>query len=68
MIQNDQELKVTQERIVRFESLLVQLRVSASREEFAQVSGSYRHEIERMHADVMTYLSRHSSETLATAR
>jgi hypothetical protein len=64
MIQNDQELKGTQERIVRFESLLAQLRVSASREEFPQVSGSYRREIEKMHAEVMAYLSRHSSETL----
>ena len=68
MILNDEELKVTQERIVRFESLLAQLRVSASREEFPQVSGSYRQEIERMHTEVMAYLSRHSSETLALAR
>ena len=45
-----------------------QLRVSASHEEFPQVSGSYRREIETMHTEVMAYLSRHSSETLATAR
>ncbi|MBB6050153.1 hypothetical protein [Armatimonas rosea] len=62
MIQNDQELRVTQERIVRFESLLAQLRVSASREEFPQVSGGYRREIERMHTEVMEYLTRHSSD------
>ncbi|WP_395094599.1 hypothetical protein [Armatimonas sp.] len=42
VIHHDQELKVTQERIVRFE-------------------------IERMHTEVMAYLSRHSTEVLATA-
>ncbi len=68
MIQNDQELCVTQERIVRFESLLAQLRVSTSRDEFPDVSSSYRREIERMHREVMDYLTRHSTETLIAAR
>jgi hypothetical protein len=68
MIQNDQELRITQERVIRFESLLAQLRVSASRDEFPGVSSGYRQEIERMHAEVMDYLTRHSTETLQVAR
>ena len=62
MIRNDQELEVTQERIAYFQRLLAQLRVTATPEEFPAVMSGYRAEIERMHAEVLEYLTRHASE------
>jgi hypothetical protein len=62
MICTDQELKATQERISYFQSVLGQLRITATREEFPLVSGGYRAEIERMQADVLNYLTQHISE------
>ncbi len=56
MIANDQELEVTQERIMKFEKLLADLRRTARAEEFAAVSSGYRLEIERMQAEVLEYL------------
>ncbi len=61
MIQNDQELNGTQERIAYFQRLLSQLRVTATPEEFPLVASGYRMEIERMQAEVLEYLTRHSS-------
>jgi hypothetical protein len=63
MIQNDQELKGTQERIAYFEGLVAQFRVSVQPENFAGMAGGYLAEIEKMHLEVMDYLSRHSSKT-----
>ena len=62
MIQNDQELEVTQERIGYFQGLLAQLRTTATPEEFPLVASGYRAEIERMQAEVLEYLTRHVSE------
>ena len=62
MIQNDQELEVTQERIGYFQSLLAQLRVTATPEEFPLVVSGYRAEIEHMQAEILEYLTRHVSE------
>ncbi len=64
MIQNDIELKATQERITWIENLVAQFRVAKmSQEEFKLMSGGYLAEVEKMHAEVMEYLSKHSSET-----
>jgi len=57
MIRNEQELKVTQERIGYFQQLLMQLRQTARPDEFRAVSGGYRIEIERMQAEVLEYLT-----------
>ena len=65
MIQNDQELRVTQERIIYFERLLAQLRVSAQPHEFPAVASGYRAEIERMQHEALDYLTRHASEGVA---
>ena len=65
MINNDQELTVTQQRIAYFEQLLAKLRVSARPSEFPPVASGYRAEIERMHTEVLDYLTRHSSEAPA---
>ncbi len=62
MIQNDNQLEATQERIARFEKILLQLRVTARPEEFAAVSSGYRRELEKMQAEVLEYFSHHSSE------
>ena len=62
MIHNDQELQATQERIVYFQRLLAQLRITATPEEFSSVTSSYRAEVIRMQEDVLAYLTRHASE------
>lgn len=59
MIQTDQELKVTQERIAYFEGLVAQFRVTTSPQEFKFLAGGFLDEIEKMHAEVMEYLGRH---------
>lgn len=67
MISNDQELKVTQERIAYFEGLVAQFRVSIKPENFAAMADGYLSEIEKMHLEVMEYLSRHSTEPAEAA-
>ncbi len=57
MIQSDQELKVTRERVSYLLDLLARLRVSSRPEEFSLVSGGYRAEIERMQREILDYLT-----------
>ena len=64
MIQNDTELKTSQQRIAYFQDLLLQFRVKASAEEFSLVSSGYRAEIEKMQEEVLEYLTRHVSESV----
>ena len=68
MIQNDIELKTSQQRIAYFQDLLLQLRVKASAEEFSLVSGGYRMEIEKMQEEVLEYLTRHVSEPIQVTK
>ena len=58
MIANDQELKVTQERITHLQGWLARIRQNARPEEFEAVASGYRLEIERMQAEVLEYLLR----------
>lgn len=67
MIQNDQELKVTQGRIAYLLDLLARLRVSSRPEEFALVSGGYRAEVERMQREVLDYLTQPAVPAAARA-
>jgi len=62
MIQNDVELKCTQERIAWFEGLVAQFRVSVEPETFPAMVEGYLAEIEKMHAEVIEYLKRHASQ------
>lgn len=62
MIQNDRELEGAQQRIIKFQAILTQLRVTATPQEFSYVAGGYKAEIEKMQAEVLSYLMRHSSE------
>ena len=67
MIQNDTELKTSQQRIAYFQDLLLQLRVKASAE-FSLVSSGYRAEIEKMQEEVLEYLTRHVSEPIQVTK
>lgn len=58
MIQNDQEFSVTQERIAKFQSWLLQMRQTTSPREFEKMASGYRLEIERMQTEVLSYLLR----------
>ena len=68
MIQNDTELKTSQQRIAYFQDLLLQLRVQATAEEFLLVSSGYRAEIEKMQEEVLEYLTRHVCEPIQAAK
>ena len=67
MIGNDQELKVTRDRISYLLDLLTRLRVSSRPEELALVSGGYRAEVERMQREVLDYLTLPATQTTAKA-
>jgi hypothetical protein len=58
VINNDNELKVTRDRIGYFLDLLARLRQSSRPEELHLVSRGYRAEVERMQQDVLDYLTR----------
>ena len=57
MIQSDQELKITQERIAYLLDLLARLRIGNRPEDLALVSGGYRTEVDRMQREVLDYLT-----------
>ena len=67
MIQNDQELAVTRERIAYFLDLLARLRISSRPEELALVTSGYRAEVERMLREVLDYLTQPATPTAAKA-
>ena len=58
MIENDQELQVTQERIAHLQQCLMQIRQTARPAEFEAVTSGYRLEIERMQTEILDYLLR----------
>jgi hypothetical protein len=63
MIHDENELRVTKERIAYFLDLLARLRVSSRPEEFPLVAGGYRAEVERMQQEVLDFLTRHATQT-----
>ena len=63
MIQNDQELAVTRERISYFLDLLARLRVSSRSEELPFVTSGYRAEVERMQREMLDYLTQPAQTT-----
>jgi hypothetical protein len=62
VIVNDEELNGTRARIAYFEDLLAQMRVSAKPDLFPAMASGYRAEIEKMHSEVLEYLTRHVSQ------
>lgn len=67
MIQNDQLLSVTQDRIADFVKQLAALRVTSTPDEYPLVASGYRAELQRMQQEVLDYLARHSTQTAARA-
>jgi hypothetical protein len=67
MIQNDEELAITRERIGYFLDLLARLRLSCRPAELPLVTGGYRAEVERMQREVLDYLTCPVEETPAGA-
>ena len=65
MIQNDKELQGTQERIAFFARLVANMRTVESPENFHLMASGYLAEIEKMNAEMVEYLRRHSSEPVA---
>jgi len=65
VIKNDDELTVTTTRIVYFVNLLKGIRIASRVTEYPSVSGGYLAEVQKMHQEVIDYLSRHASETTA---
>jgi hypothetical protein len=58
LINDEKELKTTQQRIVRFQRWLAQMRQTARAGEFEAAADGYRLEVERMQAEVLDYLLR----------
>ena len=63
MIQNDQELAVTRERVSYFLDLLTRLRVNSRPNELAMVTSGYRAEVERMQCEMLDYLTQPAEQT-----
>ena len=67
MIHTDQELKVTRERIARFEDQLAHLRqVEANPANYHSSASGFLAEIDRMQLEVREYLSLHPTEMAMT--
>lgn len=63
MIQNDQELEATKERIQYFQQQVEKLRqVETNPQNYWLSAGGYLTEIDRMNLEVREYLSLHPSE------
>ena len=57
MIRNDTELRATQERILLFERILAEVRRTYSQSNYAAMDEGYLLEIDKLLADIRTYLS-----------
>ena len=65
MIQNNQELEATQERILRFQKQLEKLQeVETNPRNYELSAGGFLAEIDRMKLEVSAYLSFHPSELI----
>ena len=68
MIANDQELKVTLERIARFQAQVAHLRrMESDPANYRAAVSGFLAEIDRMQLEVREYLSLHPSECAVTA-
>jgi hypothetical protein len=63
MIQSDQELQVTRERISYLLDLLTRLCVSCRPEELSLVTSGYRAEVERRQREMLDYLTQPAQTT-----
>jgi hypothetical protein len=67
VIQNDQELTVTRERIGYFLDLTARLRIGCRPEELPLVTSGYRAEIEQMQREMLDYLTQPAAHPTAKA-
>ena len=58
VIQNEQELEVTRQRIVAFQDALLALRRNQSPSNYAQITKNFLYEIKKMEEEVHEYLQR----------
>jgi hypothetical protein len=65
VIRNDVELRATQGRIAFFENTVAQMRVACAPDEFPEMASAWLAELERMHTDIIAFLSRHACEPIA---
>ena len=65
MIQNDEELKVTRERIAYLLDVLARLRIKQSARGVGPRIGRVQGEVERMQREVLDYLTQPASQTTA---
>lgn len=68
MIANDDQLKVTMERITRFQAQVAHLRaVETNPANYHAAAGAFLAEIDRMQLEVREYLSLHPAELASSA-
>jgi hypothetical protein len=65
MMQNDVELQAAQEYVLRFERILAAARKTYTPEAYEAMASSYLAEIERVNADILTYLKHTPSKEAA---
>ena len=58
MIQNEQELAVTRQRIAAFQDALLALRRNQSPSNYAQIAKNFLYEIKKMEEEIHEYLQR----------
>ena len=58
MIQNEQELEVTRQRIAAFQDALLALRRNQSPSNYAQIAKNFLYEVKQMEKEVRDYLQR----------
>ena len=58
MIQNEQELEVTRQRIAAFQDALLELRRNQAPSNYAQIAKNFLCEIKKMEEEVHAYLPR----------
>lgn len=69
MIANDQELKITMDRIARFQQQVAHLRsVETNPTNYHGAVSGFLAEIDRMQLEVREYLSLHPADLVATKR
>ena len=68
MITNDQELAVTQQRVVQFQELLLQLRQHERPEHYVRMANAYLLDIDKMNEDIRYYLAHPPTPQTPAAR
>ncbi len=68
MISNDHELAVTQQRVVQFQNLLLQLRHHERPENYVLMASAYLLDIDKMNEDIRYYLAHPPTQQTTAVR